>query len=52
MAKKTTRFGHFLLVFSEWTTIKFEHCFNDSFIVLFVEPFVKIVIKVIVLNNV
>ena len=26
MAKKPTRFGKFLLVFDEWTTVKFEHC--------------------------
>ena len=25
MAKILTRFGQFLLVFDEWTTVKFEH---------------------------
>ena len=26
MGKKTTRFRNFLLVYDEWTTVKFEHC--------------------------
>ena len=30
MEEKATRFGLFLLVLDEWTTVKFEHCYKLS----------------------
>ena len=30
MEEKATRFGQFLLVLDEWTTVKFEHCELDQ----------------------
>ena len=35
MAKNLTRFGQFLLVFDEWTTVKFEHCTDSQSNLLF-----------------
>ena len=32
MAKNLTRFGQFLLVFDEWTTLKFEHWLRKPFV--------------------